>query len=71
MTATMENVWASVLPDVAYALNGPDTTIFSVPDTFGTMPVCHCMVIVIVIDDGELARVNTNVFCVPLTKSVR
>lgn len=68
LTETMENVWASVLPDVTYALNGPLTVSFSVPDTFGVIPVCHCIVIVIVIDDGEFARVSTTVFWVPATK---
>lgn len=71
MTETMENVWASVLPLVTYALNGPLTVSFSVPDTFGVIPVCHCIVNVIVIELGLFARVSTTVFWVPATKSVR
>ena len=67
MTETMENVWASVLPLVTYALNGPLTVSFSVPVTFGVIPGSHCIVNVIVIELDPFARASTTVFWVPAT----
>ena len=40
-----------MLPLVTYALYGPVTVILSTPPTFGVIPVCHCIVMLIVMDD--------------------